>query len=355
MHGIEQRSELDSLSAKIRLLSDPATFSHRPVSIQVVETHLSCVFLAGQFAFKLKRPVRFDFADFHTPDQRLQACRDEIRLNRRLAPDVYLNILPITVSHGRAALAGDGETTDWVLRMQRLPSDRSLDQMIQNKTISSKAIETLVETLTEFYLGLPPITICVDRFCLRLEDAIRENLSTLSELGPSASHRLVRQIGLSQLRVLDRHSDAIGERVVDGRIVEGHGDLRPEHVFFDPGTKIIDCIEFKLAWRQLDALDDLSFLAMECDYLGAPEIGRRVVDRCCETNDDHPSPVLIAFYKSHRAVIRAKTLILQAAIASVRSRPAPNAAVRYLELAQSYLETIPLSPIRHRHHRESLP
>jgi aminoglycoside phosphotransferase family enzyme len=321
------------------MLSDPATYLHHPDQIEIVETHLSCVFLAGRFAFKLKKPVCFDFVDFRPVEHRHTACRNEIRLNRRLAPDVYLNILPITIDDDRRIeLAGDGKTIDWVLRMHRLPSDRCLDYLLRHRCLADEDLELLVRNLVRFYASLPPITLGADQYCRDWEDAIRANLNTLTELAPSSSRELARRVGFAQLRVLEQRSQLLVARVVDGRIVEGHGDLRPEHVFFDPWPRIIDCLEFRLAWRQLDALDDLSFLTMECAYLGAEEIGDHVVQRYCESVDDRPPPILLAFYQSYRATVRAKTLILQAAGSSTKSRVATD----YLELAQSYLDSIPL-------------
>jgi aminoglycoside phosphotransferase family enzyme len=159
----------------VEFLRDPAAYADKPKRVDVLETHISWVFLADQFAFKLKKPVRFDFLDFSTPERRRTACEVEVRLNRRLARHVYLDVLPITRHKGRLELDGEGASVDWIVKMSRLPAERSLDRLILSGQINEPQVQQVAQTLCRFFTHLPPITIRPDDYRRRIEKNIQQN------------------------------------------------------------------------------------------------------------------------------------------------------------------------------------
>lgn len=292
--------------------SDSATL------VTTVETHISWLFLAGRYAFKLKKPVRFEFLDFSTPELRRQACRDELRLNRRLAPDVYLAVLPITrADTGELRLGGYGTRIDWVVQMQRLDDSHSLRMLIQNDKLITANGDAIINHLAGFYRSLPKLDVMPEDYQRTLERHIRANATELLT-APKQERPRVRRTISAQLRYLHVQSNVLAKRVAEGRIVDGHGDLRPEHIYFDGRPVVIDCVEFSEELRHVDVADDLSFLAMECEHLGAMELGNRIMATCEQICGDVVPAQLSAFYRCYRACVRAKVALL-------RARQQPNA------------------------------
>lgn len=296
----------------VEFLSHARAYPDPTARVERIETHISWVFLTDQFAYKLKKPVAFDFLDFSTLELRRAACEDEVRLNRRLAKNVYLGVLPITqTDQGDFMLGGSGDPIDYVVKMVRLPAERALDRLIAAGGAASKDMERLADRLAAFYQTLSPLAIEPATYRRQIEAHVRANLRDLSALVGGSVGPLLKQVHGSQLQRLLIYPEMFGERIRAGRIVEGHGDLRPEHVYFLPEPVVLDCIEFNAEYRRLDVLDELGFLAMECDRLGAAELGNTVLNRCAEQLNDNPSPDLMAFYKSYRACVRAKVAALR--------------------------------------------
>jgi len=321
----------------VELLSNSATHADRPASIRTLETHISWVFLTTRFAYKLKKPVRFEFLDFSTPELRHRACLEEVRLNRRLAPDVYLDVLPITSGSGDAlALAGAGEPVDWVVKMRRLPASQALDKLLRRDALTADQVQALAQHLVDFYARLPPERLSRVDYCQSLERHIRANGDSLLPALPRQVIPLRRALG-AQLRYLRLHADLFGQRIAQGRIVEGHGDLRPEHIYLEDPPAIIDCIEFSAELRTVDVADELSFLALECERLGHSELGDEVLSTYQRVCDDQVFPALLAFYKSYRASVRAKVALLRARqVAPTAARPLARDIRQYINLADDY-------------------
>ena len=173
------------------LLKAAATTDNRDATVRVIETHISWVFLAGAFAYKLKKPVRFEFLDFSTRDLRHQACLEEIRLNKRLAPDVYLSVLPITqASDGGLALSGDGKPIDWLVQMRRLPADNTVDVLLRERRLTPAHVQAIANHLAQFYASLSPRPITAEEYRCRFDRHIRANAADLLNALPSDRARL---------------------------------------------------------------------------------------------------------------------------------------------------------------------
>lgn len=296
-----------SLEAKLGFLGRPDAYPEAPSRVDAVETHMSWVFLTDSHAYKLKKPVRYDYLDFSTVEARRLDCEAEVRLNRRLAAEVYLGVVPLVLdAAGRLSLGGAGETVDWLVRMRRLPADRMLDHLIRNGTVKQPEISELARRLARFYAALPAEPLAPAAYRQALAGRIEDNLRELGSPEFGLPRDLPAGLARFQLRFLQGHADVFDQRVQAGRIVEGHGDLRPEHVCLLAAPVVIDCLEFNREFRILDPADELAYLALECERLQAPHVARWLLEGYGEASGDAPPEALLHFYQSCRAVLRAK-------------------------------------------------
>lgn len=327
-----------TLAGKVAFLGRPDSYPGAAKHVQIVETHMSLVFLTERFAHKLKKPVRYDFLDFRTLAARRRSCRDEIRLNRRLAPRVYIAAVPLVIDDaGNLHLDREGETVDWLVRMHRLPSERMLDRAIAAGPVPSGELRAVARLLAGFYRTAAPVAMPPAGFRRRLGDAIAGNRQALEAAEFELPAAPIGAVCEALFRTLTDAAGLFDERLRLGCVVEGHGDLRPEHVYLGPDPAVIDCLEFNRDFRILDRVDELAYLAMECERLGSAGAGSEILETCCRELDDAPPAKLIDFYKAYRALLRAKLAILHLRDAQVdepgKWRPR---TLEYLKLAESY-------------------
>ena len=337
--GAGRMAALESgLAEKVASLRQAATYPDAVERVEAVETHMSWVFLADGWAYKLKKPVRRDFLDFSTPAARRRDCEAEVRLNRRLAPDVYLGVVPLTRDDtGRLALGGAGEAIDWLVKMRRLPAERMLDRALANGAAGPAAARQVAETLATFHRGLARVEMTPEAYRTRLAkdiDACRAELEQPAYAFPAEEVRSPVQVLAAFLRA---QTPALDRRVMAGRIVEGHGDLRPEHVCLLEATVVIDCLAFNRDFRVLDGLDEIAYLAMECERLGHPAFGAEVLSAYREAAREDAPDALVHFYSAYRALVRAKIAVLHTHDASANEVPKWITRAReYLALAESH-------------------
>ncbi|MBH2043719.1 MAG: hypothetical protein I8H87_09365 [Comamonadaceae bacterium] len=304
-------------------------------AVQTVETHMSWVFLVGERVYKLKKPVRFPFLDFSTLAARESACREELRLNARLAPGIYLGLMVLREQDGRFTLvpegvAAPGRTVDWLVCMRRLPRECMLDRALAEQRVGPAQIDALVAVLVAFY-----------RSAVRVRLDAAEHLSLFQREQAANREVLLRpQFALEGAacaldrfdQVLLHERGALLARVTQRCIVDGHGDLRPEHVCLLEPPVVIDCIEFNAALRQVDPFDDLAFLALECDMAGAPMVGEQIVNECAAGLPNAAPPALMHFYTAARSLLRAR--LAMAHLLDVQ----PRTPVHWPPLAQRYIQ-----------------
>jgi aminoglycoside phosphotransferase family enzyme len=324
-----------SLDAKVAFLMRPDSYTSRPARVDAIETHMAWVFLTSNRAYKMKKPVRYSFLDFSTLDARRRDCELEVQLNRRLAPTTYLGTVSLTLNAaGALELNGAGQPVEWLVKMNRLPHDRMLDHAIKQRTWRREDITQVAELLVRFYQTAPTEAMTADTYAQRLRADLEESRSELVGTPALRTHRdRIEQVAAMLSHYLDNHRDHVDQRVAQGRIIGSHGDLRPEHVALGPPPQIIDCLEFNRSFRILDPADELSYLALECERLGAPEIGDIVLDHYSKKSGDHPPVELLRFYRAFRALLRAKIAVWHIADNNVRD-PARWArrAIDYVQL-----------------------
>jgi aminoglycoside phosphotransferase family enzyme len=265
------------------------------------------VFLAGEFVYKLKKPVRTPVLDFSTLARRADDCELEIRLNHRLAPHIYLDVVPLWVDAStglRIAWPCHGPVVDWLVQMRRLPRGRMLGALVSDRRLTAADSGRVAGRLARFYRALAPIAVDPDVYHARLLAELDRSRARLVEAAICAD--LLPPL-LARLEVEHREAwPELASRVGRGWVREGHGDLRPEHICVLDEPVVIDCLEFSRDLRLLDPADDLSVLGIECDLLGAPEVGDRIAGLAWQQLGAAPSTHLWRFFKAVRALVRAR-------------------------------------------------
>ncbi|MFN3226348.1 MAG: hypothetical protein ACE360_08885 [Hyphomicrobiales bacterium] len=297
-------------AAAMAFLSDRQSYPHRPAQVEVIETHTSHVFVAGDLVYKTKKPIQLSFVDYGPLEARRQSCEREISLNRALAPGVYLKSLPVLrLSDGSLAFDGNGVPVEWVVLMRRLDTRRLLDRCCQTQSVRPDDIERLCDRLAEFYRTAP-------RSCLTGADLIATYQRNIALATNALSDPLfglpsgLVQPALDALRqFMHDCPNLLTDRLAQGRIVDGHGDLRPEHVYLGPPALVIDRLEFDDRLRQVDPFDEIALLSMECERLRCPWIGDQLHADLEKRLDDDVPPQLKAFYRTVRACMRARLSI----------------------------------------------
>lgn len=293
------------LRATVRALRRPESYPEAVGAIEAIETHMSWVFLTDQHAYKLKKPIETPLLDHTTLEARRLACRREVELNRRLAPDVYLDVVPVVASYdGSMRVEGPGTVVDWLVKMRRLPRDRMLDACIARRSVRGAEVDRLALTLTGFYAAAERQPLTPSAMRGRILWDVEAKRRSLEEPRYDLRREDVRAV-VAQLRgFLDRQADLLEARAA--KVVDAHGDLRPEHVCLEPVPVIIDCLEFSRDLRLLDPISELAFLALECRRLGAAWIGEQLIAEYLQkSGDDAPASQLVPFYQSYHALVRA--------------------------------------------------
>jgi uncharacterized protein len=332
-HGGSGTTADAGLREKVAFLSDPANHAGENGRVQVVETHMAFVFLTDRFAWKMKKPVRYPPMDFSTLEARRVDCLEELRLNRRLAPGVYLDVVPLVrIRDGSVSLGGEGDPVEWLVHMKRLPRIRMLDRVLRDDQPGEARLRPAAELLAGFYRDAPTVLPPEEP----PRNYFRREVGTLSDQLLRADLEmpapLVERIAFGLLSFLEVRGEILDRRGEDGRFVEGHGDLRAEHVYLGPPPAVIDCLEFDRRLRILDPVDDLGFLWLDCERLGRPRVGAFFLEVYRRTTGDHPPPALLRFYRSYRAFLRARIAIWHLLDED------PGDAARWRGQAETYLD-----------------
>jgi aminoglycoside phosphotransferase family enzyme/predicted kinase len=312
-----------------------------PAGVELRHTHASWVFLTDDEAWKVKRPVDYGFLDFSTADKRRQCCEDEVRLGRRLAPDVYVGVAPIHAGRRGHAFVGPGPVVDHAVRMRRLPDDDSAAMLLASGRLGPQHLERLAARLAAFYAEAPATPALGAPTVLAAH--IEENhVQTLPFAGRFLDRALLEELYASQRERLAGLAAHLEARAAGAR--DGHGDLRLEHVYFEGGrpeaVRVIDPIEFNPRFRCGDPALDVAFLAMDLDAHHRPDLSAWLLSSFARASDDYDSYPVLGLYLSYRAWVRAKVACFVAA--DPRTAPAKvnrkaREAAAFLALAVSYL------------------
>ena len=335
----------DLLPPFVQALLQPGCYAHPAFDIKLVQTHISMVILAGDYVYKFKKPVNFGFLDFSDLDKRRVCCEQEVLLNRRLCPDIYLDTVAVTVEpDGGFALNGSGPVVEYGVRMVRLPEERMMGHLIRSAELGHAHIDALVEVLADFYRRAETNDE-IARFGTATAVAVNvlENFEqTRGFIGQGALDREQFDAIAGFARAFLAREALFQRRIDDGRIRDGHGDLYSANICLADKVYIYDCIEFNQRFRYCDVASDVAFLAMDLEYYGLDDLAVRFIDRFVQASGDPGLMEMLAFYKCYRAYVRGKIGLFTAADpavdATVRAASTEQAG-RYFRLAMRYVES----------------
>jgi uncharacterized protein len=328
------------LAEKVRFLGDPSTYGEAGAKVEVVETHMSFVFLVGDRVYKFKKPVALPFLNFTTLASREENCRTEVTLNRRLAPDVYLGVTPLTLSPaGGLRLGGEGEAVEWLVVMRRLPEELMLDSLLASGPLDDEKIERLASRLARFFRDATRGDISGDAYFSKLCGEQAENHRILTRRRFAVDHGRVPVV-LDRLDAALRGARTLLEaRAEKRRLIDGHGDLRPEHICFTDGIDIFDCLEFSADLRLTDPIEEIAYLGLECEMLGAPTLGPSLLVRIMDEMGEAPNFRLFHLHYARKGLLRMRQSLAHLLDAAPR-QPAKwePLAARYMALAEKGLD-----------------
>jgi uncharacterized protein len=293
-------------------LLDPACYPHPADPVEMIETHISWVFLAGDFAYKVKKPVRLPFLDFGTLALRRLYCEEELRLNRRTAPALYLEVVPIAGSPDAPRIGAPGEAIEYAVKMRRFPQDALADRMAKRGALGPKEIDALADAIAEFHAAIPaaPAASAYGDH----EQVVGPALANFDEIVPEAGDapRLERLRRWTRSES-DRLREAFASRRREGFVRECHGDLHLGNIVFLEGRPaLFDGIEFGAGLRWIDVMSEAAFLVMDLLEHGLDAAAWRFLNAYLEATGDYAGVRVLRYYIVYRAMVRAKIARLRA-------------------------------------------
>lgn len=320
------------------------SYPHAVRETNLVQTHISFVVLAGEFVYKWKKPINFGFLDFSTLEKRKFCCEQELVLNRRLCPEIYLDMVSVNTAAGQYSLNGPGDVVEYGIRMARMPEDRMMSNIIQAGSLTKGNLDAIIATLIPFYQAA------------ETGESIREfgrseavAINVLENF--DQTEVLVGQGGLSRPafeRIREYAQKVLADRArFDGRVAAGrirdcHGDLYSANICLADRVHIFDCIEFNDRFRYSDIAADIAFLAMDLDFHGLSDLSSYFISRFIAGSGDEGLPTMLNFYKCYRAYVRGKIGLFTAGDPAVDRGAAEKClaqAARYFHLAEEYAAT----------------
>jgi uncharacterized protein len=327
----------------IAALLDPTAYPESTREVALIQTHISWVFITDDFAYKVKKPVDLGFLNFTTLRRRHHYLQEELVLNRRLCPEIYLEVLPIVAKGERVRVGGPGQPMDYALKMVRLPQDRMMDEVADRGELTFAHLDRIIDRLATFYaqaatgprinkFGEPAI------IAYNHEENFSRTESLAGEMFPRELFEGIRTFARS---FLSRHRGLFLQRIREGRIRDCHGDLHMKNICLADGVYIFDCIEFNPRFRYGDVAADIDFLAMDLDFHGLQDLGRYFVEHFAAVSRDPDLLQMLDFYKCYRAYVRGKIHAFSAqdlAQPAAAREQALNTARAYFALAGEYAQ-----------------
>lgn len=329
--------------ALLQFLLQRESYPHNPAGVKHIQTHISHLFIAPPYVYKIKKPVNLDFLDFSTLQQRKYYCEREVELNSRLCDDIYLDVMPIFEQNGAYCFtAGDAEPVEYAVKMKKLDERLFLSEIVRRSTLLKEQLDRVADTLTPFYKNQQPGEDVLhmgapEKIRVNTDENFDQTEKYVGELIDEIDYEAIKKFTNEHYR---RFKELFEERVEEARIVDGHGDLHLEHIHLSPESVCIyDCIEFNDRFRYLDVANDIAFLAMDLDFRGLVRQSHHFTNRMYENLEDPDLLKLIDFYKCYRAYVRAKVKSIESnepEISKEQRSEAAGLARQYYSLALRY-------------------
>jgi len=329
-------------SALVAALQDPAIYPERPEKVDLVQTHVSAIFLTGEHVYKVKKPVDFGFLDFTTLEKRKFYCQQEVELNRRLCPEIYLGVVEIRSHRDQIFLGeGPGEVIEYAVLMKQLPQDCMMDRWLARGAITPALLHKIAVKVANFHSHAATNSeIATFGKIDTLRRNVEENfVQTEKYVGLSLSAESFAEIKESTLHFMQKQLPLFEQRIAGGKIRDCHGDLHLQHICLTDEILIFDCIEFNQRFRYSDVVADLAFLLMDLDFHGYPLLSADLASSYLNISHDWSLILLLDFYKSYRAYVRGKVTSFcldDPDISPAEKDSALKQARRYFHLAHHY-------------------
>ena len=308
--------------------------------VELVQTHISFVFLTDNYVYKIKKPVNFGFLDFSTLEKRKHYCEREVDLNKRLSPDTYLGVLPVTLDNDTVAIDGKGQTIEYAVKMRRLPMENLMIRLLKENRLSREMVENVARKIALFHAEAAGSKE-IDRF--GSIDVIRTNTDenfaqTEKYVGKSITKSQFDAIRNFTEDYLNHRTQLFNKRVAEGKIKDCHGDLHLEHICITEPIRIFDCIEFNDRFRYSDTAADIAFLAMDLDFHGRRDLSETLMNAYIRYSEDEGARDLLNFYKVYRAYVRGKVISFRLdSLDPISQKEALRMAQKYFNLAATYV------------------
>ncbi len=325
-------------------LMTPEAYQENPNHIEMVQTHISFVFLTKEFVYKIKKAINFGFLDFSTLDKRLFFCEKELQLNRRLCGDMYLEVVPINKSNS-IKINGPGETVEYALKMKRMPQEKIMTKLLDENKVENKLIDQIAKIIADFHskaetnekintLGsLTTVKTNWDENFEQTQNAVGETITT-------DDFKLIHN---HVEKFMEKNKALFEKRITQGKVRDCHGDIHSGNIFVTDRIYIFDAIEFNERFRYGDIASDMAFLAMDLDFKGRADLADFFVKKYIEYSGDQELRNLLPFYKCYRAYVRGKVTSFKLSDPNVcdkEKKAATEEAKAYFKLATAYAENL---------------
>jgi len=291
-------------------LQKPELYGNDNKKAEIIQTHISFVVLTDKYVYKIKKPVDFGFLDFSTLEKRKFFCEEEIRLNKRLCPEIYLEIVTLNYLDDKLSINGPGKIVDYAVKMKQFSQDNIMTSKLKQGEIDVDDIDKMVDILVEFY-NKSDRNPEIDKFGTMelIKNNTDENFEQTKDVKDiTIPQHIFNFIKMATNDFLDKKQQVLNQRIENGYIRDCHGDLHSGNIVVDEDVCIFDCIEFNTRFRYSDVACDLAYLCMDLDYLGYPYLSSYFINRYIEKSNDPGIVEVINFYKCYRAYVRAKVL-----------------------------------------------
>jgi aminoglycoside phosphotransferase family enzyme/predicted kinase len=330
----------------VKALLQPKAYPQTPGEIELVQTQMSFVFLTDEYVYKVKKAVDLGYLDYTSLEKRQFYCQREVELNRRLCPDVYLGVVPITRDKGTILVEGRGEVIEHAVKMRRLPQEAMMDVLLCDNRVSPEMITRVSQKLAAFHRKAETsVNISAFGEIKAITQNTDENFGqTRKYIGITLSREKYQRIKDYTDGFILGNASLFGKRIADGRIKDCHGDLHAAHICFTNGICIYDCIEFNDRFRYADVASEIAFLAMDLDHYGRADLSRSLVNAYVAESQDSQLLELLGFYKCYRAYVRGKVESFKLDdpyIAPAEKRHTLEVASSYFDLALAYTRSKP--------------
>jgi aminoglycoside phosphotransferase family enzyme len=331
----------------VEALLKPEAYPEEAGRVELMQTQMSFVFLTGQFVYKVKKPVDLGYLDYTTLDKRLFFCQKEVELNRRLCPETYLGVVPITRQKEAFVIGGRGEAIEYAVKMRRLPQERMLNVLLASGEVTAAMITGVAQKLAAFHEKAETnAEISAFGEIKAVTANTDENfVQTEKYVGKTISQDNFQHIKEYTDSFIQKNALLFKKRVKEGRIRDCHGDLHAAHICFADGICIYDCIEFNDRFRYCDVASEMAFLAMDLDHYGRADLSRALIKAYVAESGDEELLKLLGFYKAYRAYVRGKVegfKLDDPYISAGEKEKTLDIAASYFDLARAYTRARPV-------------